>query len=252
MDNYGWDNEKNWQDESRNGWGENPDAFQVNGNNAVFSNEGELLSDRTVSGRMYNVLVGVHLLYGILLTVGLCALLGRYMFYVYAGHPFLFTLAFFVTSFAGGHIASRQNYALSLLGYTICVAGFGALLSTIVPLYAMPLVLTAGAMTFLVLLTMTAAAIFMPNAFLSIGRTVFTSLIGLLVAEVAAMIFGFYNYGLFGVIGLFLFSLYIGFDWARGQRYPKTASFAVITALSLYMDVINIFIRILSLMNKKR
>ena len=99
---------------------------------------------------------------------------------------------------------------------------------------------------------MTLAALIMPKAFLSMGRTIFIALIGLIIAELLAMLFHVYNYGLFGVLGLFLFSLYIGYDWARGQRCPKTASFAVYTALNLYVDVINIFVRILSLMGRRR
>ena len=57
---------------------------------------------------------------------------------------------------------------------------------------------------------------------------------------------------IFAIIGIFIFSLYVGYDWARGQQYPSTASYACFTALQLYMDIINIFIRILRLLGKRR
>jgi hypothetical protein len=63
---------------------------------------------------------------------------------------------------------------------------------------------------------------------------------------------GMFYPNIFAIIGIFIFSLYVGYDWARGQQYPSTASYACFTALQLYMDIINIFIRILRLLSKRR
>lgn len=207
---------------------------------------------RTLSNRSYNVLIGGHLIYGILLTAVFYAVVGNRMLGVFAAHPFVFLLLFLGVTFSGSRLMSVTNYAVSLLGYTIVVFGFGAMLATMLPLYAAPVILTAARLTLAVLAVMTLAAIFFPAAFLSLGRTLFVSLIGLIIAEIAASLLGFYNYGLFGVIGLFLFSLYIGYDWAKGQRLPHTAGCAVYTAMSLYMDIVNIFVRILSLTGRRR
>lgn len=201
----------------------------------------------TLSLRRYNVTIGLHLIYGIGLTALIAMMLGSYMTGIYMAHPFLFTIAFFIMSFAGSYFTRYGSYPMALLGYTITVTGFGGMLATILPFYALYSIFGAALMTLLVLLVMTIAAVFMPNAFLSMGRTLFIALIALVIAEAAAMLFGFYNNDLFGLAGTFLFSLYIGYDWAKGQRYPKTAVFAAFTALELYMDIINIFVRLLSL-----
>ena len=77
-------------------------------------------------------------------------------------------------------------------------------------------------------------------------------MIGLVVAELVSFFLGMYYPNLFAVIGIFIFSLYVGYDWARGQQYPTTPSFACYTALQLYMDIINLFVRILRLMGRRR
>lgn len=214
--------------------------------------EGSAYQDGELSLGRYNILIGLHLIYGIFLTALICYTMSGILVNYYGNHPFIFTILFFVVSLGGSSLARRGSYPIALLGYTITVLGFGSLLATVLPFYALPLIGAAAGMTLVVLLTMTLAAVIMPKAFLSMGRTIFIALIGLIVAELLAMLFHVYNYGLFGVLGLFLFSLYIGYDWARGQRCPKTASFAVYTALNLYVDVINIFVRILSLMGRRR
>ena len=96
------------------------------------------------------------------------------------------------------------------------------------------------------------AGMLFPNAFLSMGKTLFIALIGLVVAEFVTMLLGIFYPNIFAIIGIFIFSLYLGYDWARGQQYPSTASYACFTALQLYMDIINIFIRILRLMASRR
>ena len=48
-----------------------------------------------------------------------------------------------------------------------------------------------------------------------------------------------------------LFSLYLGYDIYRSQQYPKTIKNAVASALDIYLDLANLFIRLLEIMGKK-
>lgn len=229
MNNYENDNLQNWQEQQK-----------------APSYQGEL------SRGKYNVLIGVHLLYGLALTAFLCVKLPYLFPQLYSVHPVVFTLGFFAICLVGGWIARSGNYLLSIIGYTMTVVGFGTLLSLTVIFYPVHLVILAAVLTFTVVLTMTVAAVFMPNAFLSMGKVLFISLIGLVVAELVSFFLGMYYPNLFAVIGIFIFSLYVGYDWARGQQYPTTPSFACYTALQLYMDIINLFVRILRLMGRRR
>ena len=49
-----------------------------------------------------------------------------------------------------------------------------------------------------------------------------------------------------------LFCLYIGYDWAKAQDVPRTADNAVDAVLELYLDIINLFIRILEILGKSK
>ena len=132
------------------------------------------------------------------------------------------------------------------------ILAFAILLSMVTMLYPANYILLAAVLTTVVVLTMTVAAVVFPNAFLSMGKTIFMALIGLVIAEFVTMLMGMFYPNIFAIIGIFIFSLYVGYDWARGQQYPSTASYACFTALQLYMDIINIFIRILRLLSKRR
>jgi FtsH-binding integral membrane protein len=48
-----------------------------------------------------------------------------------------------------------------------------------------------------------------------------------------------------------IFSLYIAYDYARAQLIPKTVDNAVDVCIALYLDVINLFIRIASIMSRR-
>ena len=51
--------------------------------------------------------------------------------------------------------------------------------------------------------------------------------------------------------GVVIFTLYIGYDWARAQAFPKTANNAICSAADIYVDIINLFLLILRLMDRK-
>ena len=216
-----------------------------NGMNNTENNGGMSgLLEGTLSNAMYNVAIGVHLLVGLIVT---------YIFpEIYHVHPIIFSIGFLVVGLVGGSIAAKGNYVLSLIGYGMNILAFGTLLSLVTILYPVQYIVLAAVLTTVVVLTMTIAGVIFPNAFLSMGRTIFIALIGLVVAEFVTMLLGIFYPNIFAIIGIFIFSLYVGYDWARGQQYPSTASYACFTALQLYMDIINIFIRILRLLGKRR
>ena len=228
MNNYENDNLQQWQQE------ELP-AYQ-----------------RELSGKQYNVLIGVHLLYGLALTAFICMKMPYIFPQIYSVHPLLFTVGFFAVCLLGAVIGKRENYILSFIGYSLTVIAFGTSLSWTLIFYPAHLIFIAAVLTFVVVLTMTVAAVFMPDAFLSLGKVLFISLIGLVIAESVCFALGIFTPNILLLIGIFIFSLYVGYDWARGQQYPSTPSYACYTALQLYMDIINLFVRILRLMGRRR
>ena len=48
-----------------------------------------------------------------------------------------------------------------------------------------------------------------------------------------------------------IFCGYIGVDWGRANRIERTLDNAVDSAASLYLDIINLFLRVLRILSRK-
>ena len=90
-------------------------------------------------------------------------------------------------------------------------------------------------------------AVAAPQFFLGMGRTLFVTLLMGLVAELVATFLLGYRGMLFDWLFVLVFSGFIGYDVAKAQAFPKTLDNAVDSALDIYLDIINLFIRLLSI-----
>ncbi|HCA63484.1 MAG TPA: hypothetical protein DEP73_05025, partial [Pseudomonas sp.] len=52
-------------------------------------------------------------------------------------------------------------------------------------------------------------------------------------------------------IVVLIFCGYVGVDWGRANQIPKTLDNAIDSAAALYMDIINLFLRILRILGRK-
>ena len=57
--------------------------------------------------------------------------------------------------------------------------------------------------------------------------------------------------GVMDYIMVLIFSGYVGYDWSKAQIFPKTLDNAIDSAADIYVDIVNLFIRILRIMGKK-
>lgn len=161
-------------------------------------------------------------------------------------------LVYLVPTIAGIIIANRSTRPLvSFLGYNLVVLPIGLMLALVVPGLPAGLVVKAMGLTAMVTLTMTLLAVVRPQLFLGIGRTLFIALLVGLLAEVVATFLLGYRGAMFDWLFVLLFSGYIGYDVARSQVYPKTLDNAIDCALDVYLDVINLFIRLLSILARR-
>lgn len=60
--------------------------------------------------------------------------------------------------------------------------------------------------------------------------------------------FNFDNSIYFSWVGAIIFSLYIGYDCWKSQKYVKTVDNAIDSAIDVYLDIINLFLEILTIM----
>lgn len=205
------------------------------------------LSD-TMSAQLYNLALGGCILYGILLNVIIVVFFGD----VFAGiDPRVFLIGYFVLCFGGIYLANSDKPLTSFLGYNLVVFPIGALLSVALPDYAAADIRLAVVTTAFIVAVMITAATLYPHYFAGLGTTLFFSLLIGLIVELIALLMGF-EPSIFNWAFVLLFTLYIGYDWYKAQAYPKTLDNAIDSALDIYLDIINLFIRILSILNKKR
>ncbi len=90
-----------------------------------------------------------------------------------------------------------------------------------------------------------------PAFFLSIGRALFMALIAVIVVELVVVFFFKTHHTIIDYAVALIFCGYIGFDWARANQIPKTLDNAIDSAAALYMDIINLFLRLVRIMSDR-
>jgi FtsH-binding integral membrane protein len=203
----------------------------------------------TISVSKYNMFIGLVLSYGFVMTGILANMATEFMLGI---NPIVFLLVYIALAFGGTYLARKSSSPiLSFVGYNMIVLPIGALMSLVIPSYDIELIMSAVFTTAGIVLAMMFASMAFPHVFERMGMALGIAFIIAFVAELITMFFG-YGGDLFNWIFVVLFSLYIGYDWHIAQIYPKTIDNAIDSALDLYVDIINLFLRILSLMSRSK
>ena len=208
--------------------------------------------DQLISERAYNgIMLGV-LFWGLLANVLLCFTVGSVYRFL---NPVVFTVLYLICAFAGVMIAAGSDKPiLSFLGYNLVVLPFGLVISTLVEAYGGPytsLVAYAFLYTMVITLGMAGAALAFPQLFSRLGGALLGILAGLVLCEIVLLILGVSQTVTDWVVAA-IFTLYIGYDIYRSQQFPKTVDNAVDCALDIYLDIANLFIRILRIMARRK
>ena len=247
-----------------------PDLKYANGNNgeeaekaasSVFAfgkerREKRLSEDyfdaRVLSARAYNAILIGTVLWGLLLSTALVTLFGSAFS---AMNPLVLIIIYFVVAIGGILIsAGSKNPGISFLGFNMVAAAFSMIISTAVTQYLeqdASVVLNAFLYTMLISVGMLGASLVFPQFFAKIGGMLLGVLTGLVLCELILLIFGV-RQNATDWVAAGLFSLYIGYDTYRSQQFTKTADNAVDCAVDIYMDIANLFIRLLRILAKAK
>lgn len=205
------------------------------------------LGEGTLSFRKYNALIGATILWGLVINAIICKFFADVVMSI---NPIALIIGYFISAIAGILIArSSMNAFVSFIGYNLVVLPIGAILSLAVSQYNPALVANAMFSTAVVVTAMLVLAVVWPGLFEGLGGTLFAALLLSIVVELVLMLFGM-DLAIMDWVVLIIFCGYIGYDWNRANCYAPTADNAVDAALELYLDIINIFIRILSIMGR--
>lgn len=208
--------------------------------------------DKIVSTRVYNLVMGGVILYGLIANVILCsfgddiALLGL--------NPIIILVGYLVLSIVGITIARKSNNAiLSFLGYNLVCLPLGLVISLMVEVYggisSRP-VQMAFMYTLAITVIMTLAAVAFPKFFEKIGKALFVALIAVMIIGVVSIFVTGLGF-IYSLLVAVLFSFYIGYDFYRSQQFAKTVDNAVDCALDIYLDIVNLFLALLRIFGNR-
>lgn len=201
----------------------------------------------TLTGRQYNLLIGLCLGYGFFVNIIIILFCGDFFMRI---SPMALLIGYIVCCLAGIFLTVSKSPVVSFIGYSLVVVPIGAVLSVCLPAYYAMDILMAIIATGLVVVAMTGLSAAYPAVFAKMGRTLFIALLAGLLAELAAVFLFGYTGDIFNWFFVVLFSLYIGYDWCKAQMYPKTPDNAIDSACDLYLDIIVLFLRLLQLFSR--
>ena len=207
-----------------------------------------------ISERAFNLIIGAMLLWGFLLNFATVALFGdKVVQLVSHMNPFIFLIGYFVLVLVGNLMVSRGGALVSFLGYTIIAAPIGMVLCLCLQGVPTSVVKEAVLITAIVSLSFMIAGTLWTGFFLKLGRVLFFSLMFTIMGSlICLLLFRGRGYRIYEWLGAGIFSLYIGYDWARANTCARTVDNAIDLSASLYLDLINLFIRIVSILSDSR
>ncbi len=205
-----------------------------------------------ITEQKFNLIIGGCLLWGFLVNVFMVKFCFAAAYDAIVENYLIFLIAYIAMAVIGTiMIKKSDNPVISFIGYNLFVVPLGLVISFVVNIYtgigAGDIVTAAFGITAVVTLVMMAAASIFPGFFLSIGRVLGISLLVAVVLEIILMLAGI-TLGIFDYIIVVIFCGYVGYDWAKANALPKTVDNAVDCAAELYIDIVNLFLRIMRIL----
>lgn len=230
---------------------------------AVWSRTGQ----NVISRQQFNLLYGFFTIIGLVISAIGAAYSQNWVAFnpelgkmEYGGPNILmFALAVLALGIAGVVIALKSDRpAVSFLGYMMVALPFGLLLGPVVAGYEIGSVVNIIVITAVMVGVLTVIGVVIPDSLESWGGWLFGGLVILLVGSLGMPFLGSLGVPVEQAMswmdwfGVLLFSAYVIYDVNRAQRVPATVDNSIDCALALYLDIVNIFIRLLELYGKKK
>ncbi len=203
-----------------------------------------------MSPSMYNLAIGITLCWGFMVNWWMVTNIETASIASIGMMPLL--VGFFVSSMIGVALFNKSdNPLISFLGYNFVVIPFGFMLNVIVSAYDPQIVGEAIRVTGIVTFGMMILGTLFPAIFRKISGALTIALLVVIVVELIEYFVFKTHHGIMDWAVAAIFCGYIGVDWGRANAIPKTLDNAIDSAAALYMDIINLFIRILRILGRR-
>lgn len=207
-------------------------------------------TDPIISATAYNFTIGLTLCWGFAMNWLIVTNIDPQS--IADVNPWIFFIGYFASCFFGMYLFNKSsNPLVSFIGYNFVVIPFGLIINLVVSGYDASIVSEAIRITGLVTIGMMCLGSMFPAFFKKISGALSIALLLVIVVElIEIFVFGIHH-GILDWIVVLIFCGYIGYDWGRANQIPKTLDNAIDSAAALYMDIINLFLRILRILGRK-
>ncbi|MCS6161653.1 Bax inhibitor-1 family protein [Shewanella baltica] len=206
--------------------------------------------DPIVGAGMYNLVIGLTLIWGFAVNYWMVTNIDPEA--IASVNPWIFFIGYFASCFFGIYLFQKSsNPIVSFIGYNFVVVPFGLIINMVVSQYDPELVTEAIRITGLVTIAMMCLGTLFPAFFQKISGALTIALVLVIVVELIEVFIFNTHHGILDWIVVLIFCGYIGYDWGRANQIPKTIDNAIDSAAALYMDIINLFLRILRILGRK-
>ena len=216
--------------------------------NSVFDRR--TTDDPIIGAGVYNLVIGLTLVWGFAVNYMMVSYIDPEA--IASVNPWVFFIGYFASCFLGIYLfQSSTNPLVSFIGYNFVVVPFGLIINMVVSQYDPALVTEAIRITGLVTIAMMCLGTLFPAFLQKISGVLTIALLLVIVVELIEIFIFNTHHGILDWIVVLIFCGYIGYDWGRANQIPKTVDNAVDSAAALYMDIINLFLRILRILGRK-
>lgn len=204
----------------------------------------------------YNLTIGLTLAWGFLINFVLVRALQprilEMMLYGTGGGMIVFLIAYFVLVMVGSSMVRSYSAVKCFIGYNLIALPVGVLVAMATAMYDPGIVTRAALSTAIVTLVMMIVATAMPSVFQRMAGGLSVALLATIVVEALGSIFFRSVYTITDWVVVGIMCMYIGYDWVRANSVQRTTTNAIAAASALYLDIINIFVRLLSILARSR
>lgn len=207
-------------------------------------------SCKRISPAAYNATIGLCLLWGFFVNWLLVVHIPPEL--LYEMNVWIFFIGYFTSCFLGIYLFNSSKKPLvSFIGYNFVVIPFGLVVNMVVSQYDEALVIEAIRVTASVTVIMMLLGSMFPVFFQRVSGALGVALLAVFIVELFQMfVLGIHHNWIDWVVAT-IFCGYIGYDWGRANQIPKTLDNAIDSAAALYMDIINLFLRILRILARR-
>jgi FtsH-binding integral membrane protein len=204
-----------------------------------------------ISDSKYNLLIGMVLCWGFF--VNWLLVLNVDPVFLRSINIWVFLIGYFASCFFGVYLFNKSDKpSISFIGYNFVVVPFGLVVNMVVSQYDTEIVIDAIKITGGVTIVMMILGSMFPAFFKKIIGALTIALLAVIIIELFQVFVLRIHHNWIDWAVAAIFCGYIGYDWGRANQIPKTVDNAVDSAAALYMDIINLFLRILRILGRRR